>query len=42
MRVTYFNGNKLHLFVSCVEKEIIRKARELNPEGEFILERNGE
>ena len=25
-----------------VTKEIIRKARELNPEGEFIFERNGE
>lgn len=25
-----------------VAKEIIRKARELNPEGEFIFERNGE
>lgn len=25
-----------------IAKDIIRKARELNPDGEFIFERNGE
>jgi len=30
------------ILLTDVAKEIIRKARELNPEGEFIFERNGE
>lgn len=30
------------ILLSDVAKDIIRKARELKPEGEFIFERNGE